>query len=54
MKTVLLMALLGIAGCGQKGPLYFAEPEAPAEDTVQQAPAAEENNDEDTGDETTP
>lgn len=31
MRTLVIVVTLLLAGCGQKGPLYF--PEAPAEDT---------------------
>lgn len=40
----LVLLCLVVAGCGQKGPLYFAEqpPEAPAS-TTSQPPAADDN-----------
>lgn len=59
MKTLLITgllcsALLALTGCGQRGSLYFAEPEAPAESTPA-APDDKAGDDHtDTGEDDTP
>ena len=40
-RTLLLTLLLGIAACGQKGPLYFAPPPEPETMTKDAAAPAE-------------
>ncbi|ASK35526.1 hypothetical protein CEK62_14645 [Alcanivorax sp. N3-2A] len=52
MRVVCLLTLALLAGCGQKGPLYFApkEPAKAAPPTQQATPAADREDDNDDSD----
>lgn len=50
--TIVALLLLAMTGCGQKGPLYFAEPEtSPAADAAS-ATTSEQDNEEEAGEPT--
>ena len=44
MKTLGLMALLLLAGCGQKGPLYFAPADEPVTVPAQTTEGADQQD----------
>jgi predicted small lipoprotein YifL len=43
-KAVIALALVILAGCGQKGPLYIPQPEKPAPETSAKALAPASNS----------
>ncbi|KAF0805575.1 hypothetical protein A6D6_02216 [Alcanivorax xiamenensis] len=52
MRALSLLVLVLLSGCGQKGPLYFAEPAPPPQpqdqpSTPEQAPAEDQDDDSD-------